>query len=327
MTKNTIFITGAGGSVGEILVKSFSSNKNLNLILLDRDEHALYFLKEKNKKCNAKIAYVLGDIKDKETLSYVFKSFTIDTVIHCAAYKQVPLMEEYVYELIKNNMEGLFNVISLSSKFKVKKFIFFSTDKAVYPNNLMGITKRLGEILVAFYDAKNSASKFLSLRLTNLLNSKGSVLPLFEEQYKIYNKIFLTSIDAKRYITSNLNLLKLVNVAMNYKGSKNLLVCESKKEVYIKDIAEIFLKRKGITNANDYIELTRLRKGDKVIEQLFYTFENPINIYENTVFEVGLGKNIDENIDENILNLIHENKHSLQEISKKRLQRMVKIYI
>lgn len=322
----TILITGAAGSIGTALVENFSHSQKIKLILLDRNENALFLLKEKTKKSKTNIEFFIGDILDKTKLSFIFQHSNIDYVIHCAAYKQVPIMESNVYELIKNNIEGLLNVINISLSNNVKKFLFVSTDKAVYPSSMMGLTKRTGEVIIEHFNKREILTKLFSLRLSNLLESNGSVIPLFEEQIKKFSEIYLTSNKAKRFFISNEELIELVDFALSYNGKNSLLIGTYNKERYIKDLAKEFLLDKGYKNFNSLVKYTGLREGEKIKETLYYNYEKRAND-DDKIKELEMNIKVKDNFLDQISNLITINSPDKETKLKELLKMIMNNYI
>ncbi len=323
----TILITGAAGSVGQALINALSNSLSLKLILLDRNESALYFLKEKNKQNKTKIEYLIGDIQDKVKLSYIFSIHKIDTVVHCAAYKQVPMMEKNLYEVIRNNIEGLLNVINTSQEYNVTKFLFISSDKAVYPSSLMGLSKRVGEIIVEKMNNRLSNMQLMSLRFGNLIGSNGSVLPLFEEQFKVYKKIYLTTKEVKRYFINPSLLSEIIIDAINYEGKSSLLIGNYEKEIYIKELAKSFLKGKGIDDYYNYIDYIGLRDGEKDEEKLMYKFEEKINLVATSLNEIKMNIIYPKNFIDLISELIICNSPENESQSMIILEKIMKDYL
>ena len=327
INNKTILITGAAGSIGEILVNNLLKNSNIKLILFDRNENDLYFLKEKNKRSKASLIYVLGDILDKEKLLYVFQTSQIDYVIHCAAYKQLPLMELNLYEAIRNNIEGLLNVVDMSIRFNVDKFLSISSDKAVYPSSVMGLTKRAGELIVEKENQINKNIQFLSLRFSNLLNSNGSILPLFERQLKLSGKISVTDQRANRFFICEKELFSIVIEAIKYNGKRSLLIGDYKNEINIKDLAISFLLEKGYENIGARIEYIGLREGEKLNEDLKYSFEKKNKLKENLLYEIDLGLMVNEKYIESVRDLIFCNSPDKEDMTMKLFSRIMKKYI
>ena len=323
----TILITGAAGSIGRALVEKFAKFTNLNLVLFDRNENDLFFLIEKNRWNGVGLKFVLGDILDPSKLTYVFENNKIDYVIHCAAYKQVPLMESNIYEIIKNNIEGLLNVIKVSKKYQIAKFLFISSDKAVYPSSLMGLSKRVGEIIINRVNNSSSEMQLLSLRFSNLLNSNGSVLPLFEEQFMAYGEIYLTSNKSRRYFITNNELSDFVINALRYKGNSSLLMGDYNCELSIKDLAVSFLEKKGCKNIDNHIKYIGLRKGEKICEDLNYKYEVKRKLKNNLLIEVDMNIATSDDYLNNISNLVFQNSPNLEEETERKLTLLMKKYI
>lgn len=178
-----ILVTGGGGSIGSELCRQIAKYKPECLVLLDIYENSLYDieLELKSKYPKLKIEAIIASVRDKKRLESVFEKYHPYLVFHAAAHKHVPLMENSPLEAIKNNIFGTYNVVEACDKYKVKRFILISTDKAVNPTNIMGATKRICEMIV---QAKNKVSEteFAAVRFGNVLGSNGSVVPLFKKQ-------------------------------------------------------------------------------------------------------------------------------------------------
>src|SRR3989344_650092 len=180
-----VLVTGDAGSIGSELSRQTAKFNPSLLLLLDQDETGIFNISKEleNNFSNLNIQPIIADIRDKEKIKEIFKKFQPKIIFHAAAYKHVPLMEENPDEAVKNNIFGTENLANISLKQGVEKFIFISTDKAVNPTSVMGATKRVSEMICRVYDQKNH-TKFISVRFGNVLNSRGSVIPIFREQIK-----------------------------------------------------------------------------------------------------------------------------------------------
>ena len=181
LVNQNILVTGGGGSIGSELCRQIATLHPKNLIILDIYENNAYEIQQELKrkygdKLNFEVE--IASVRDREKLERIFESRNIDVVFHAAAHKHVPLMEKNPEEAVKNNVFGTLNVAELSSKYKVRKFVQISTDKAVNPTNIMGATKRICEMIIQLMD-KNSSTEFVAVRFGNVLGSNGSVIPLF----------------------------------------------------------------------------------------------------------------------------------------------------
>lgn len=268
-TEKKILVTGAAGTIGSALVKFFSKNK-IYCIGIDRNENDLYLLSQSIQN-NSMVKLVLGDIQENQVLEEILKNNKIDCIIHTAAYKQVSLMEDFSFELVKNNVQVTLNLLDISSKYKIKKFIYLSTDKAVNPTSNMGCTKRICELLVDYYNKKNS-SIYLSIRFGNIKFSKGSVTDIFEQQLQETGKITITSKLAERYFITIEKAVDMIVNAILYNGNCSLLVGKYGEKISLIKFTDSFLKKKGIELVS-IEEKKELRKGEKMVEELHYNFE------------------------------------------------------
>ena len=182
----TILVTGGGGSLGSSLVKKIILANINKLIIVDNNEYNLFYITEEiNKLSNyfnikTEVIYKLISINDYDALKNIFSKFNIEMVFHAGAYKHVNLLENNIYSAYKNNIYGSYNLLKLSNEFNVKNFIFISTDKAVNPSSIMGKTKRIIENYITFLQSKHNDKNFSIVRFGNVINSNGSVIPIFE---------------------------------------------------------------------------------------------------------------------------------------------------
>ena len=198
-------VTGAGGSIGSELSRQVLNYNPSKLVLLEQCEFNLYnitgSLSKVNKNDAIDVVGALCDVRDKNALDEIFKKHKPAIVLHAAAYKHVPIVEDNVIEGVNTNFFGTKNLAEISSKYKVEKFVMVSTDKAVNPSSLMGVTKRSAEIFCqSFNDHTNT--QFITTRFGNVLDSTGSVVPLFREQIKEGGPVTITHKDITRYFMS-----------------------------------------------------------------------------------------------------------------------------
>ena len=180
--QSVILITGAGGSIGSELVRQAASLGARQLILLDRSENDLFRLGHELSRKFPQLDYVpvVGDIQDVAFLREVFSAYRPQSVFHAAAYKHVPMMERNCFQAVTNNIFGTYNVALLARQYGVADFVLISSDKAVNPTNIMGVTKRVAELIMQ--GLQDNGTRFMAVRFGNVLGSNGSVLPLFEQQ-------------------------------------------------------------------------------------------------------------------------------------------------
>ncbi len=268
----SILVTGAGGSIGSELSRQILSLQPKNLILLDNNEFSLFKISnELGNKC----VYSLSDIRDKIKLDKILNKFKPDFIFHAAALKHISFVEEDPYEAIKTNFLATVNLCQLCIKHQIKKLVFISTDKAVYPSNIMGATKRLCEKYIQQIAKVKLKTDFSIVRFGNVLGSTGSVVPIFENQINNNNEVTITHPKVKRYFMTIREAVELVLISSQIKHSKNgnIFILEMGKPVFIKELAEKMITLSGKDVKNVKIKYTGLRKGEKLNEQLFFSEE------------------------------------------------------
>lgn len=287
-----VLITGAAGSIGSELSKQIAKFKPSLLLLLDQDETGLFNISEelKYKVPHLKIISLIADICDEEKINQIWKEFRPNIVFHAAAYKHVPLMEEHPDEAVKNNVLGTEIVAKISLKSSVEKFVFISTDKAVNPTSVMGATKRLGEMICQTLNQKNH-TKFISVRFGNVLNSRGSVIPLFKEQIRRGGPVEITHPEMKRYfmVTSEAVLLVMQAAAMGKGGE--VFVLDMGKPKKIVDLAKEIIRLSGFEPDKDIpIVFTKPRPGEKFFEDILTAEEGTIATQNQKIFMAKLSE-------------------------------------
>lgn len=266
----TILVTGGGGSIGSELCRQIMKYKPERLVMLDIYENSLYDIEIelKTKYPKSKIEAVIASIRDKKRLEEIFTKYNPYLVFHAAAHKHVPLMENSPLEAIKNNIFGTYNVVNTCDKFKVKRFILISTDKAVNPTNIMGATKRMCEMIV---QAKNKVSEteFVAVRFGNVLGSNGSVVPLFKKQIAEGGPVTVTHKEITRFFMTIPEAVELILQAITYANGGEIFVLDMGEPVKIYDLASSLIKLSGyVPNEDIQIKITGLRPGEKLYEEL-----------------------------------------------------------
>ncbi len=269
--KNTVLVTGAGGSIGSELCRQITTLNPKKLIILDIYENGAYDIQQEllmKHKGKVNIEVEIASIRDKNKINKIFKEKNIDVVFHAAAHKHVPLMETNPEEAVKNNVFGTLNLVQAADKYKVKKFVQISTDKAVNPTNFMGATKRICEMIVQLMD-KSSETEFVAVRFGNVLGSNGSVIPLFEEQIKNGGPVTVTHPDIIRYFMTIPEAVSLVLTAGGFAQGGEIFVLDMGEPVKIKDLAENLIRLSGfVPDEQIKIKYTGLRPGEKLYEEL-----------------------------------------------------------
>lgn len=311
LENKVVFITGGAGSIGSELSRQISKYNPELLINIDVNENALYFLELEIKRehPNVRIVSEICSIREREKLEYLFEKYNPQIVYHAAAHKHVPLMEHNPEEAIKNNVFGSKNVLDLAEKYGVERFVLISTDKAVNPTNIMGATKRITELLLERIN-KNSKTKFMAVRFGNVLGSNGSVIPIFKNLINAGKNLTVTHPDITRYFMTIPEASQLVLEAGGLGNGGEVFVLDMGEPVKIMDLAKNLIELSGLTLGVDIeIEITGLRSGEKLYEELLYDVNNAEKTENKKIF---IAKLKDENVDINCylekLNEIVKNK-------------------
>lgn len=266
-TNKCILITGGTGSWGNVLTKTLLNENVKEIRIFSRNE--LSQVNMQREFNNDKIKYIIGDIRDLDSLRLAMKN--VDYVFHLAALKHVPVCEYYPREAILTNINGTMNVITAAIENNVDKVIDVSTDKAVAPYNLYGMTKAVGEKLIINANTLGSNTKFVCIRGGNVMGSNGSVIPFFIEQIKKSNKITLTHPDMTRYfITLEDAIGLLLDASKISMGGETLVM--NMPSCKMSDLSKILISHYG--NKDTEIEIIGLRPGEKMHEELISEHES-----------------------------------------------------
>ncbi len=294
----TLMITGAGGSIGSEIVRQALSGNPKKIVLLELSETNLYLIQEeiesiiKAKNYKLEVVYVLGDVKDKSRLRSIIFNHKIDYIYHAAAYKHVPIVEyhENISEGLKNNIFGTKALCEIAVECKVKKVVFISTDKAVRPTNIMGASKRVAEMVVQSMDASSKQTKFCIVRFGNVINSSGSVIPLFRKQIAEGGPITITHKKVTRYFMTISEASSLVIQAAELAEGGDVFILDMGDQVKILDLAEklIYLSGQSINHDGhgEGIEIKEigLRPGEKLYEELLISGDK-LNTQNDKIFK------------------------------------------
>ncbi len=286
LSGETVMITGCGGSIGSELCRQVVNLKPQRVILFERDENNLFFInRELEEHMNdVELVPVIGDIQDFGRLEKVFSAYCPGVVFHAAAYKHVPMMENNINEAIKNNVFGTRNVADLADAYGVKRFVMVSTDKAVNPSSVMGATKRVAELYIQLL-SKTSRTLFCAVRFGNVLDSRGSVVPLFREQIVKGGPITVTHPEMIRFFMTIPEAVQLIiqSGAMIEKGE--VFVLDMGEPVRIVDLARDMIMLSGLKPDQDIeIKFTGIRPGEKLYEELFTDRESFTSTSNERIF-------------------------------------------
>ena len=278
VTAKTVVVTGAGGSIGSEICRQIINLKPKRLVLYEMNELALFSIEKELSKLNAlkiDIYPVLGSVNNEARLNFIFKHFKVDSVYHAAAYKHVPMVEFNNSEGVNNNVFGTLSCAQASIDAGVDTFVLISTDKAVHPTNTMGASKRCAELVLQGLSRKQKGTKFTMVRFGNVLNSSGSVIPLFKSQIKEGGPITVTDKNITRYFMLVSEAVELVIQAGAMAEGGDVFVLDMGKPVKIDLLAKKMIKLSGLevkdkSNPNGDIEIrySGLRPGEKLFEEL-----------------------------------------------------------
>ena len=276
LSNKVVLITGAAGSIGSEIVRQVATHNPSGVILLEMAESPLHDLMMEVKPLfpTTKFIHVIADVRNMTMLEPIFKEYKPDVVFHAAAYKHVPLMEDFPPQAILTNVLGTKNIADLSVKYGVQRFIMVSTDKAVNPTNIMGASKRIAEIYVQslflkLFKENNQCTKFITTRFGNVLGSNGSVVPYFKKQIAQGGPITVTHPDIIRYFMTIPEASSLVLEAATLGNGGEIYVFDMGQPVKISDLAKNMIRLAGYVPGKDIeIVYTGLRPGEKLYEEL-----------------------------------------------------------
>ena len=284
ITNKVVLVTGAGGSIGSELCRNIIHQAPKKLILLDMSEFAIYNIHQeistikKTTKSVVELYPFICSIQNYDSISNILKIFNVDTIYHAAAYKHVPLVEANVAEGIRNNVFGTLNLVESALEYKIKNFIFISTDKAVRPTNFMGASKRIAELICQAYSKTQSQTQLSIVRFGNVLGSSGSVIPQFETQIKTGGPVTLTHKNINRYFMSIPEAAELVIQAGSMAKGGDVFILDMGKPIKIIELAKKMIRLHGLIpfikdekkqSAGDIeIKIVGLRAGEKLYEEL-----------------------------------------------------------
>jgi len=290
ISKKVVLVTGGGGSIGSELCRQLLQLDVEKIVIYEISENNAYNLKEELKikfgqVGRFKIAVRIGSIQDTKRLDAVFDEFKPSVVFHAAAYKHVPLMEECPRLAIDNNVLGTYFTAQASIKHKVERFVMISTDKAVNPTNVMGASKRLAELVTL--SLNRGITEFVCVRFGNVLDSNGSVIPVFKRQIEAGGPVTITHPDIIRYFMTITEAARLVLEAGAMAAGGEIFILDMGEQVKIVDLAESLIRMAGFTPDVDIkIEYIGLRPGEKLYEELLLAEEGLTKTVHDKIFVV-----------------------------------------
>ncbi len=267
-----VMVTGAAGSIGSELCRQILEYGPAKLICLDQAETPLFFLQLElaPMKYHERVIYSVADVTDSESMHSLLRAHGVQIIFNAAAYKHVPMMESNSAEAMRNNVFGLMTLLEAAEDAGCERFLLISSDKAVNPTNVMGCTKRIGELILA---SRPSKMRCVSVRFGNVLGSQGSVVPVFEQQIRKEGRIAVTHPDITRFFMTIPEAVSLVLQAFTIGEHGNILVLDMGEPIRIVELARALIKMSGKSDAEIPIVFTGLRPGEKLYEERFYASE------------------------------------------------------
>jgi len=267
-----VMVTGAGGSIGSEIVRQVARFAPKQVLLVGKGENSLFLLEEELKDRFPSLFYkvLVADVRDRERMDYLFRTYQPEVVFHAAAHKHVPMMEANPDEAVFNNVVGTRNVVQLCLDYGVERLVNISTDKAVNPTSVMGASKRVAEMVVAWGASRAGVQQHLvSVRFGNVLGSRGSVVPIFMEQIRNRKPVTVTHPEVKRYFMTIPEAAQLVLQAGGLGGKGTVYVLDMGEPIRIVDLAQDLIRLAGLEPERDIpIIFTGLRPGEKLFEEL-----------------------------------------------------------
>lgn len=283
-----VMITGGGGSIGSELCRQVASIGPEKLVIFERAESDLFRIDMELRERFSSIAVVpeIGDIREYSRVENAIRRHGVHSVFHAAAYKHVPMMEGHLLEAVKNNVVGTWNVVRAASRNGVSNFLMVSTDKAVNPTNVMGLTKRIAELIVASFPTPDEGSpiKCVSVRFGNVLGSNGSVVPIFKAQIRAGGPVTVTHPDVRRFFMTIPEATQLILQASTMGKGSEVFVLDMGEPIRIADLARNMIRLSGHEPDVDIeIRFVGLRPGEKLYEEVITEGEDILPTYHEKI--------------------------------------------
>jgi len=286
LSGKVVLVSGAGGSIGTELCRQISLFAPKNIIFLDKTENSLFHLEMEFRQRYPKVTItpVLGDVQNKSFLEKLFDASKPQVIFHAAAFKHVPIVELNPWEGVLNNVIGTKNIVEMSHKFGIERFIMISTDKAVRPSSVMGATKRVAEMITSCYSLSNP-TRFVSVRFGNVIGSEGSVVHLFKKQIERFGPVTVTDPEITRYFMTIPESCKLILQAGALGEGGEIFILDMGTPIKIVDMARDLIRRSGFKPDVDIeIKFTGLRPGEKLHEELITEGEGIVRTPYEKIF-------------------------------------------
>jgi FlaA1/EpsC-like NDP-sugar epimerase len=273
----TVMVTGAGGSIGSEICRQVLRFNPKVLIMVGRGENRLFTIERelKEQAAPAQLCACIADVADSPRMRRLFERHRPEVIFHAAAHKHVPMMESNAGEAVKNNVFGTKRIADLADEFGAQSFVLISTDKAVHPSSVMGVSKQIAERYVHTL-SQDSSTRFTVVRFGNVLGSAGSVVPIFQEQIRRGGPITVTDPEMKRYFMTIPEASQLVLQAASMGRGGEIFVLEMGEPVRIVDLARDLVRLSGLPDGAIDIRFTGIRPGEKLFEELYFEEEETL---------------------------------------------------
>jgi FlaA1/EpsC-like NDP-sugar epimerase len=270
LEREVVLITGAGGSIGSVLVRQVARVHPERILLLGRGENSIFEIEqEARSSLDVEVVPIIADVRDAQRMERVFEQYGPTVVFHAAAHKHVPLMESFPEEAIKNNVGGTWNLVRLASRYGVKRFVLISTDKAVNPTSVMGASKRVAELLLQAEAARSSATRFMAVRFGNVLGSRGSVVQTMCRQIRQQQPVTVTDERMERFFMTIPEAVQLVIQAGALGRAGEIFLLDMGQPVNIMELARDLIRLSGFVPYRDIpIRITGARPGERLSEEM-----------------------------------------------------------
>ena len=325
LTGKVVMVTGAGGSIGSELVRQITHYHPKLLILIERAEFLLFQIERDLTKNYAETDFLplLADVGDEPRMREIFEKYQPAVIFHAAAHKHVPLMEINPVEAIKNNVFATRLLGELAGEFGTKDFVLISTDKAVNPTSVMGASKRVAEIVLQELN-RIHPTNYMAVRFGNVLGSAGSVVPIFREQILKGENLTVTHKDVTRYFMTIPEASQLVLQAGALGGGGEIFILDMGEPVRILDLAEDMIRLSGLEPYEDIdVEITGMRQGEKLYEELEITGENLLKTKHPKIF---IGK-IAAYSPEQVADILSEFRQAVKSAEEARIRRLLNHFL
>lgn len=271
--QRSVLVTGAAGSIGSELCRQILEHEPSVLLCVDQNETGIFHLERElsRRSASTSLRCYVADAGDRKRMEHIFHASRPEMIFHAAAYKHVPLMEENVAAALQNNVFGLMSLLEMASEYQCHGFVLVSSDKAVNPSNVMGATKRIGELIIAH--RPTNGMRCLSVRFGNVLGSNGSVVPLLQQQLRNNEPLTVTHPEIKRFFMTIREAVSLVLQASVIGEKGDTFVLDMGQPLLVLELVKTLIKLSGRSENQVPIQFTGLRRGEKLIEELFYENE------------------------------------------------------